>query len=137
MDKIFSWATTNWEHIVVIGLGNVDNTADADKPISTATQTALNGKQATGAYLINENDPTYTASNAAGISAANISTWNAKAGTVAPTFTGNVTISNNCVFSTANATHVPCYKSSTKILGSCLALNATNGVCTNCRQEDK
>lgn len=28
-----------------IGLGNVDNTSDADKPISTATQTALNGKQ--------------------------------------------------------------------------------------------
>jgi hypothetical protein len=27
-----------------IGLGNVDNTADADKPISTATQTALSGK---------------------------------------------------------------------------------------------
>lgn len=30
-----------------VGLGNVDNTADADKPISTATQTALNAKQAT------------------------------------------------------------------------------------------
>lgn len=27
-----------------IGLGNVDNTSDADKPISTATQTALNAK---------------------------------------------------------------------------------------------
>ena len=27
-----------------VGLGNVDNTADLDKPISTATQTALNGK---------------------------------------------------------------------------------------------
>lgn len=27
-----------------IGLGNVNNTADADKPISSATQTALNGK---------------------------------------------------------------------------------------------
>lgn len=27
-----------------IGLSNVDNTADVDKPISTATQTALNGK---------------------------------------------------------------------------------------------
>lgn len=27
-----------------IGLGNVNNTADADKPISTATQTALDGK---------------------------------------------------------------------------------------------
>lgn len=28
-----------------IGLGNVDNTSDLNKPISTATQTALNGKQ--------------------------------------------------------------------------------------------
>jgi hypothetical protein len=27
-----------------LGLGNVDNTRDADKPVSTATQTALNGK---------------------------------------------------------------------------------------------
>lgn len=30
-----------------VGLGNVDNTSDADKPISTATQDALDGKQAT------------------------------------------------------------------------------------------
>jgi fructose-specific component phosphotransferase system IIB-like protein len=30
-----------------VGLGNVDNTADADKPVSTATQTALDAKQAT------------------------------------------------------------------------------------------
>ena len=28
-----------------LGLGNVDNTSDASKPISTATQTALNAKQ--------------------------------------------------------------------------------------------
>lgn len=28
-----------------IGLGNVDNTSDVNKPISTATQTALNGKE--------------------------------------------------------------------------------------------
>ena len=28
-----------------VGLGNVDNTSDANKPISTATQTALNAKQ--------------------------------------------------------------------------------------------
>jgi hypothetical protein len=27
-----------------VGLGNVDNTSDLDKPVSTATQTALNGK---------------------------------------------------------------------------------------------
>lgn len=30
-----------------VGLGNVDNTSDAAKPVSTATQTALNAKQAT------------------------------------------------------------------------------------------
>jgi len=30
-----------------VGLANVDNTSDASKPISTATQTALNAKQAT------------------------------------------------------------------------------------------
>lgn len=30
-----------------VGLGNVDNTSDLNKPISTATQTALNGKQET------------------------------------------------------------------------------------------
>lgn len=28
-----------------VGLGNVDNTSDVDKPVSTATQTALNNKQ--------------------------------------------------------------------------------------------
>jgi hypothetical protein len=31
-----------------VGLGNVDNTSDLSKPISTATQTALDGKSATG-----------------------------------------------------------------------------------------
>jgi hypothetical protein len=30
-----------------VGLGNVDNTSDANKPVSTATQTALNGKEPT------------------------------------------------------------------------------------------
>src|SRR5690606_26100238 len=28
----------------IVGLGNVDNTSDANKPVSTATQTALNTK---------------------------------------------------------------------------------------------
>ncbi|MEA5367718.1 hypothetical protein VA596_49865 [Amycolatopsis sp., V23-08] len=31
-----------------VGLGQVSNTADADKPVSTATQAALDGKEATG-----------------------------------------------------------------------------------------
>lgn len=38
-----TWQTLN---AAAVGLGNVDNTSDAAKPISTATQTALNGKQA-------------------------------------------------------------------------------------------
>lgn len=44
-----------------VGLSNVDNTSDADKPISTATQTALNGKQSTitgGASTITSNNLT-------------------------------------------------------------------------------
>jgi len=32
-----------------VGLGNVNNTSDLNKPVSTATQTALDGKAATGA----------------------------------------------------------------------------------------
>lgn len=55
-----------------VGLGNVDNTSDADKPVSTATQTALNGKsntdhnhagvyQPVGSYLTSETDPTVPA----------------------------------------------------------------------------
>lgn len=34
-----------------LGLGNVDNTADVDKPVSTAQQTALDGKQDSDADL--------------------------------------------------------------------------------------
>lgn len=34
-----------------VGLGNVDNTTDAAKPVSTATQTALNGKEAANANI--------------------------------------------------------------------------------------
>jgi len=51
---------TNNPHSVTkaqVGLGNVDNTSDADKPVSTATQTALSGKQDTLTF-----DGTYDAS---------------------------------------------------------------------------
>lgn len=41
------YTTDNKPTVADLGLGNVNNTSDADKPISTATQTALNGKQAT------------------------------------------------------------------------------------------
>ena len=35
-----------------IGLGNVDNTSDADKPISTAQDIALNSKQSTASNIL-------------------------------------------------------------------------------------
>lgn len=37
-----------------VGLGNVDNTSDANKPVSTATQTALDAKLASSAYTAND-----------------------------------------------------------------------------------
>ena len=46
-DEISDWAKLSEKPTYTaneIGLGNVDNTADADKPISTATQTALDSK---------------------------------------------------------------------------------------------
>ena len=43
-----------------IGLGNVDNTSDANKPISAATQTALDGKQN---VLTFDNSPTENSDN--------------------------------------------------------------------------
>jgi hypothetical protein len=56
-----------------VGLGNVDNTADADKPVSSATQTALDAKLA---------------------SATAATTYAALAGAV---FTGNVEVDGNLV----------------------------------------
>ena len=39
-----TWATLDK---TAVGLGNIDNTSDANKPVSTATQTALNAKENT------------------------------------------------------------------------------------------
>lgn len=48
---MYESATTLWKNKTLVkgdvGLGNVDNTSDANKPVSTATQTALNSKQDT------------------------------------------------------------------------------------------
>ena len=75
-DEISDWAKLSEKPTYTaneIGLGNVDNTADIDKPISIATQTALDGKADTGhthtvsditdipAYLTQETDPTVPA----------------------------------------------------------------------------
>jgi hypothetical protein len=53
-NTIHSVTTTGNPHAVTqanVGLGNVDNTSDADKPVSTATQTALDAKANTNNVL--------------------------------------------------------------------------------------
>jgi hypothetical protein len=91
----------------MVGLGNVDNTTDVNKPVSTATQTALNLKA-------NLNAPTFTGTvsgitksmvglgnvdNTADankpISTATQSALDAKAPISSPTFTGAVTLSSS------------------------------------------
>lgn len=52
-----------------VGLGNVDNTSDTDKPISTATQAALDGKQETLTF-----DTTPTAGSGNPVTSAGIKT---------------------------------------------------------------
>ena len=50
-DSLLTKAGVNHTHTFTksdVGLGNVDNTSDLSKPISTATQAALNGKSDTG-----------------------------------------------------------------------------------------
>lgn len=47
-------ATTINQAKINLGLGNVDNTSDLNKPISTATQEALDGKQPIGNYTTNQ-----------------------------------------------------------------------------------
>lgn len=48
---VYETSTDLWKNKTIdktfVGLGNVDNTSDANKPISTATQTALNAKENT------------------------------------------------------------------------------------------
>lgn len=44
-----------------LGLGNIDNTSDVDKPVSAATQAALNGKVSKGDLVINAKDAAYGA----------------------------------------------------------------------------
>lgn len=62
-----------------VGLGSVDNTSDAAKPISTATQTALDGKAASS--------HTHTTANVTGLDTA----LAAKAPLASPAFTGTPT----------------------------------------------
>jgi hypothetical protein len=84
-------ATTSVGARANLGIGNVDNTADADKPISTATQAALNLK----ANVADVNAALDLKANAADVNAAlalkvNTTDLDSKASLASPTFTGTV-----------------------------------------------
>lgn len=90
-----------------VGLGNVDNTSDANKPVSTATQTALNLKA-------NLASPTFTGTPAAPTAAVDTNTTQLAttayvigqgyAKLASPTFTGTVTIPTGASITTPNLT---------------------------------
>lgn len=94
-----------------VGLSNVDNTSDASKPVSTAQQTALNGKEntiaagTTAQYY--RGDKTWQTHDKASVGLSNVdntsdaskpvstaqqTALNAKAPLASPTFTGTVTL---------------------------------------------
>lgn len=92
-----------------IGLSNVDNTSDANKPISTATQTALNSKadsSVVSAHISDTNNPHATTKSQVGLgNVANVDTTNASnisSGTLDDTrLSANVTTQGN-TFNAAN-----------------------------------
>lgn len=79
-----------------VGLGNVDNTADLDKPISTATQTALDGKQnvSTANYQMGNASGGWTAMTAAQQNALNSGATTTNIGQIA---TNTTNIANEII----------------------------------------
>ena len=124
----------------MVGLTNVDNTTDANKPVSTATQTALDLKAnlasptfsgtitiPSGVSILS-NSVTVTSAQLAFVSGAtrNIQTQltelsNNKVNSANPSFTGTVTLPSNCI----NSNHI--------INGSIL----TEDICNNAITNDK
>lgn len=77
-----------------VGLGNVDNTSDANKPISTATQSALDGKQnklTAGANITISDTNEISATDTKYTAGANISISNANAIAVTGVYTSEET----------------------------------------------
>lgn len=79
-----------------VGLGSVDNTSDANKPISSATQTALNGKQNSLGFtpedVANKDNGTLSNSTTTYPTSGAVKTvTDLKANIASPTFTGTVT----------------------------------------------
>lgn len=86
-----------------VGLGNVDNTSDLNKPISTATQTALNAKQDTltagtnisiSGSTISATDTTYTGSDGITLTGTNFTNSGVRA-IASGTANGTINVNTN------------------------------------------
>jgi hypothetical protein len=112
-----------------VGLGNVDNTSDANKPVSSATQTALNAKAASGANsditsLSGLSTPLSTAQGGTGSASKNfvdLTTAQTVGGVKAfsssptvPTPTNNTDVANKSYVDTTASAGTPDATSSTK-----------------------
>jgi hypothetical protein len=94
-----------------VGLGNVDNSADLDKPISTLTQTALDAKAPTAnptftgtvsgidKSMVGLGNVDNTADSTKPVSTATQTALDLKAPLASPTFTGTVTLPSGTVTS--------------------------------------
>ncbi len=95
--KIYGRQSAAWAEITkaAVGLGNVDNTSDANKPISTATQTALNGKENSITVSTTANywrgDKVWAALNPTAVGLGNVGNYAAVART-GDTMTGALTV---------------------------------------------
>lgn len=88
-----------------VGLGNVDNTSDANKPVSTATQTALNLKQNLLPYRSYQAILTQTSTGAPSAVSLN-NDFSPTTFTWARTSAGLYTVTANSAIFTANKTTV-------------------------------
>lgn len=73
-----------------VGLGNCDNTSDANKPVSTATQTALNGK-ANSSHTHPLSDLTQSSATSGQVATWNGTAWVPQTPISSTTLTGDVT----------------------------------------------
>lgn len=105
---VYDNASQYWKNSTLtktdVGLTNVDNTSDANKPISTATQTALDGKQpldaeltaiaALSTGLVTITGAGTAASRSVAVSGTGLSITNADGVSGNPTITSNATSAN-------------------------------------------
>jgi hypothetical protein len=84
-----------------VGLGNVNNTSDANKPVSTATQTALDLKQ-DKVSGVSDTEIGYLD----GVTSAIQTQINTKSPSASPTFTGTVTLPSDTSIGDVSATEI-------------------------------